>query len=72
MGQTIGEAICEEGRIAGNLETGRRVLRQLLTDRFGTVPEAMLQRIDASSDVDRLTNAALQVWRIARPEDLSL
>jgi hypothetical protein len=72
MGQTIGEAIWEEGRVAGELRQARRILQRLLADRFGSVPEAIVQSIEASSDVERLTTAALQVSRIARPEDLSL
>jgi hypothetical protein len=74
MGQTIAESIWEEGwlkgRSEGELQVARRLLRQLLADRFGAVPEAVVQRIDSVTDVDRLTAAALQVSRIAAPEDL--
>jgi hypothetical protein len=72
MGQTIAESIREEGRAEGQLVALRRVLRQLLADRFGAVPEGLLQRIDTGSDVDRLAAAVLQVSRIAAPEDLQL
>ncbi len=76
MGQTIGEAIWEEGRLKGRsegqLELSRQLLRQLLADRFGGVPETVVQRIESVTDVDRLTAAALQVSRIATPEDLQL
>src|SRR5262249_56587912 len=44
MGQTIAESIWEEGRLKGQsegkLEIARQLLRQLLADRFGAVPEA--------------------------------
>jgi Putative transposase, YhgA-like len=84
MGQTIAGEIWEEGRLKGEeqgrlkgetegeLRASRRMLRQLLADRFGTVPEAILQRIESSTDLDRLSAAALQVWRITAPEDLQL
>jgi hypothetical protein len=80
MGQTIGEAIWEEGRFKGQsegrsqgrLEASRELLRDLLTDRFGTVPEALLQRITAATDPDRLKAAAVQVLHIASPEELQL
>ena len=72
MGQTIAESIWEEGRLKGQLELSRRLLRQLLADRFGGVPEIVVQRIESATDVDRLTAAALQVRLIATPEDLQL
>ncbi len=76
MGQTIAESIWEEGRTKGlsegRLELARQLLRQLLTRRFGTVPETVLQRIDHATDVERLTAAALQVADIAAVEDLAI
>jgi hypothetical protein len=75
MGQTIADSIWEEGRATGRAEardTLQRVVRQLLADRFGTVPEAVLQRINTASDVERLAAAVLQVSHIATPEDLQL
>jgi hypothetical protein len=72
MGQTIAESIWEEGRLKGELTIARRLVRQLLADRFGAVPEEVVQRIESATDVDRLTAAALQVSRIATPEDLQL
>ena len=76
MSQTIAESIWEEGRgkgqSEGELKALRQTLRRLLADRFGSVPEAVLQRIESSNDVDRLTAAAVQVWHVATPEDLQL
>jgi hypothetical protein len=80
MGQTIAEAIWEEGRLKGRseghsegeLSASRRVLRQLLTERFGTLPETVLQRIEVARDLNRLMAAALQVSHLASPKDLQL
>jgi hypothetical protein len=80
MGQTIAESIWEEGwlkgesagELKGELKASRRTLRRLLADRFGSVPEAVLQRIESITDVDRLTAAAVQVSHVAAPEDLQL
>jgi hypothetical protein len=76
MGQTIAESIWEEGllkgRCEGELSMARRALRQLLIDRFGKVPEALLQRIESATDVDRLLAAAVQVRHIASAEELPL
>jgi flagellar biosynthesis/type III secretory pathway protein FliH len=80
MGQTIAEAIWEEGRAKGlseglsegELAASRRILRQLLEDHFGAVSETVLQCIGNATDVDRLTAAARQVSRLAKPDDLQL
>ena len=80
MGQTIWEAAHAKGELKGELKGEvkgelkglRRTLRELVADRFGSVPEAVLQRIESSTDVDRLTAAAVQVWHVAAPEDLQL
>jgi hypothetical protein len=80
MGQSIGETIWDEawlkgraeGRAEGQLELARQLLRQLLSDRFGVLPEAVLQRIEGTTDVGRLAAAALQVSRLGSPEELRL
>jgi hypothetical protein len=76
MGQTIAEEIWEEGRIVGQsegeLRASRRILRQVLTGRFGTLPEAAVQRIDSCTDLDRLMDAVQQALSLDKPEDLQL
>jgi hypothetical protein len=75
MAQTIGEEIWEDGWrhgfAEGQLRASRQMLLRVLTQRFGTLPEAVVQRIE-SANMDRLEAAALQVFCIARPEDLPL
>ena len=80
MSQTIAESIWEEGlqkgllkgKQEGELKALRQTLRRLLADRFGNVPDALLQRIDSATDVERLMTAAVQVSHVAAPEDLQL
>jgi hypothetical protein len=76
MGQTIAEAIWEEGRSKGQgegeLSHARRMLRQLLTRRFGPLPEDVLQRIEAATDVERLTASGLEVLSMEKLDDLQL
>ncbi len=76
MGQTIGEAIWEEGRLkgesTGELRASRRMLRQLLAARFSSVPEEVAQRIESCTDLDRLMAAAQQVLGLDKPEHLRL
>jgi hypothetical protein len=57
MGQTIAEAIWEEGQVAGELRTAREMLRVFLTHRFGPLPEAVSQAIDRATEVARLRSA---------------
>jgi len=76
MGQTIGEAIWEEGRLkgetTGELRAARRILRQLLNTRFGTVPDGVVQRIEACTDLERLVAATQKVQALEKAEDVQL
>lgn len=65
MVQTIAEALIEEGHAKGHaeghaegvLETNRENLRRLLLRKFPQLPEAILQRINACTDIERLKAA---------------
>jgi hypothetical protein len=76
MTKTIAEAWMDEGRaegrVEGELQASRRLLRMLLEDAFGTLPEALVQQIEATTDLQRLQAAARQVPRLQRLEDLQL
>jgi hypothetical protein len=72
MGQTIAEAIWEEGVLKGQLEATREILQILLSGRFGPLPEGMLLRIESCTDLQRLKAAVLQVARLDKPVDLQL
>jgi predicted transposase YdaD len=61
-----------EGLREGQLQASRTVLRGLLEDRFGPLPEALAQRIDAMNDMEALLHAARQVPRLNTLDDLTL
>jgi hypothetical protein len=54
------------------VETLRRTLRRLLERQFAPVPPVLLDRIQATSDLDRLDKAIDQVMNLDRLEDLTL
>jgi hypothetical protein len=72
MGQTIADALIEEGRDEGRLLTLKELLRRLLEDRFGRVPESILHQIDQATDPELLLTAALQVRHLQTPDELRL
>jgi hypothetical protein len=75
-GPTIAELAMAEGmakgKREGELRMARDMLRTLLVDHFGAVPETLQQRIDATDDLDRLRAAVRQVSHLQKLEDLTL
>jgi predicted transposase YdaD len=61
-----------EGRLEGQLETRRDDLLALLENRFGSLPEELIQRIRALKDVQRLNRAFQQALNLQSLEDLHL
>jgi hypothetical protein len=76
MGETIAEAIWEEGRLKGvsegELRASRKNLRQVLTHRFGPLPEALNQAIEAITDPARLDAALERALQVNTLADLQL
>jgi hypothetical protein len=70
--QPIAEAIWEEEWLKGRLETTRDLLREALAERFGALPDAVLQRIESAADLDRLRVAVRQAVHLAAPDELQL
>ena len=62
------EAGIEKGRVQG----GRANLRALLEERFGTLPNGLIQRIEACEDFERLQAALRQTSRLEKLEDIQL
>ena len=61
-----------EGRVEGQLATRREDLLALLEERFGALPDGLLQRIQATTDVERLKAALRQVLHLHTAKDLQL
>jgi hypothetical protein len=72
MGQTIAEALIEEGIEKGQLLNARTVLRDLLQAHFGSLPEPLLRRIEAATDLQRLRAAILTVSSLKTLDELQL
>jgi hypothetical protein len=72
MAQTAAEAWMEQGMAKGEVMALRKVLRRLLTRRFDPLPEPLLQRIEQTADVDRLTAAIEQVEELKSLDELKL
>jgi hypothetical protein len=68
MWKTIAEAQMEEGQ----LKQARQMLRELMEDRFGPLPETLLQQIEAQSDLARLSAAARQVYRVKSRDEIPI
>jgi hypothetical protein len=72
MTKTIAESWMEEGMERGRVEAARSILLGLLEDKFGKLPDELVQRIKATMDPAKLELAARQAPRLDRPEDLQL
>jgi hypothetical protein len=75
LGQTWEELTVERERNAernAELRHGRRILRDLLSDRFTAVPEELVRRIEACTDLQLLNVATRQVYRIGSLDELQL
>jgi hypothetical protein len=69
----MGESeVVNEWRREGAVEALQRTLRRFLEQRFGTLPQATINRIEAASDINRLDQALDQVDHLRSLDDLSL
>ncbi len=68
MTQTMAQSLLQQGE----LRLARRMLRQLLEQKFGQLPEAVLQRIEACDEPKKIEEAVLKVRDWQKPEDLTL
>ncbi len=70
--QTLLEWAEDHYRTKGAVEACRENLRALLEDRFGTLPGALVQRIEASEDLARLKACVRQVPHLKTLDDVPL
>ncbi len=68
MGQTIAEALREEGE----LRNSRRTLQMLLEEKFGSLPAELAQRIAMTTDAARLEACLRQVIHVRQLDELLL
>jgi hypothetical protein len=61
-----------EGKAEGRLDDAREMLQGLLEEKFGSVPDAVRQRIQAATDLARLHAAARAVLHQVRLEEFDL
>ena len=54
MRQTIAQALIQEGREIGTIETKQAVLMMQLRTKFGQLPSNIVERIQRISETDRL------------------
>jgi hypothetical protein len=60
------------GELRGKLQVYRTFLRDLLEARFGALPEALTQRIEATTNPERLREAHRQSSHLGQLDDLQL
>ena len=76
MGRTIAEWYVEEGKKKGFQEGQLRALRDMLRiqleERFQTIPEALQQQIEATTDLEKLQSYLRQVIHINELQELRL
>jgi hypothetical protein len=70
--QTWEEEVMSRGISRGALLTRRDDLRILLEDRFGSLPEGVLQRINQSDDGERLKTCLRLVRQMKSLDELQL
>jgi hypothetical protein len=61
-----------EGQALGELRADRKTLRRQLEQRFGPLPAALVERIEACNDLDRLEASLAQVLTIQSLDELPL
>jgi hypothetical protein len=80
MGQTIAEALIEEGfvkgiakgRAEGELHANREILHRLLIRKFPELPETVLQQIESCADLQRLKAAIDRVLEVKSLDEFNL
>lgn len=72
MSETLGKTRDEEVFEQGQLRNCREILRMQLEERFGSLPDTLVARIEQTNELDRLRGAARQIVHLSTLEDLRL
>jgi hypothetical protein len=70
--ETWEQELIARGEARGTLKTRRADLRLMLEERFGLLPEELVEQIEAIDDPDRLHDALRQVLHISSLDELKL
>jgi hypothetical protein len=70
-GPTLIEVSMAKGEAKGQLLAARKILRSLLEDRFGSIPEELAQRIETTDDLERLQTTARQVYQVKNLDEIT-
>jgi hypothetical protein len=69
---TTGLTLVQQPEARGQLLASRENLRLLMEERFGALPEELIQQIESIDDLKRLRSALLQVVHVKTLEELKL
>ncbi|MBI1929849.1 hypothetical protein HYR99_37060 [Candidatus Poribacteria bacterium] len=72
MRQTIAQALIQEGREIGMIETKQEVLITLLQTKFGQLPRNIVERIQSMSEIDRLNLLLNRFMTANRLEEMGI
>jgi hypothetical protein len=62
----------DEGSAKGQLLLARDLLCSSLEERFGPLPQALIERIEATTDLERLKRGVRRVSKLASLDDVDL
>jgi hypothetical protein len=66
------QEMLEQGEIRGQLANCRQNLRLLLEERFGPLPEALVEQIEGINDLERLRAGLKRVLHAAALDEFAL
>ncbi len=72
VGQRWEDEVLLRGETRGQLRMARSMLRKALEARFGTLPEDVVEQIEALEDIERLQAGVIKVVRIEKLREFSL
>ena len=72
MKESMAELLHAKGRAEGALINSREILRDLLEDHFGPLPEELQRRIESATDLERLKACIHQAHALNSLDELPL
>jgi putative YhgA-like transposase len=72
MGKTIAEALRDEGRAEERVESARSTLLRQLRRKFGDISQDMAERIEGTTDLERLTTWLDRIVTVETLEEMGI